>query len=189
MLLAALGLDDNFLSENATSERRNWTCCILLFILLTNRTIKHELIALKTAELYITAYSTRCALVIDTDIRRERPTDKDFCKPYNLLRKEQQRWERDPRRKEPWETTHQRNLDNHVASTSKHPDSLEAATADWFSVGLYTGLRKSEWAQPNNQHWHPHTFLREDNYTPLPRAFMRKDIRFISERKVPLDTN
>lgn len=189
MLLKALNLDDDYLLESVPPDRRHWTCSILLFILLTNRTIKHMLIKLTTAELYISAFATLCALVQDIDIRKERQTDKTFAEHYNLLRKEQRRWEEDPRRKEPWEPQHQRNLDAYVTSNNLDQDSLEAAISDWFAVGLYTGIRKSEWAQPDDTHWHPHTFLTEDRFSPLPRAFILPDISFLTKRKSPVSVN
>lgn len=117
------------------------------------------------------------------DIRKENQAETQFASHFNLLRKEQQRWEDDPNRKEPWEPAHQRNLDDYVANNLLPPDSLEAAISDWFCVGLYTGIRKSEWAQPNNSHWEPHRFQHEDRFTPLPRAFCRQDISFTTEQK------
>lgn len=76
-----------------------------------------------------------------------------------------------------------------IKAATHHIDSIEAAVADWFAVGLYTGIRKSEWAQRNNSDWRPDDFHREDQYSRLPRAFLCEDITFFPRRKAPLATS
>jgi hypothetical protein len=58
------------------------------------------------------------------------------------------------------EPAHQRNLDKFVSN--HYPDSPEHAMANWFAIGLYSGIRKSEWAQPNNPDWPLVNFQHED---------------------------
>lgn len=56
-----------------------------------------------------------------------------------------------------------------------NPHGIEAALADWFTCGLFAGLRKSEWCQ-DRTHKDPRTPA-IDERTNLPKAFMLADIR------------
>ena len=55
-------------------------------------------------------------------------------------------------------------------------DSFIGALADWFIVGLYTGLRKAEWAQPDNKQKCPSK--PELDIFGNTRAFVITDIEF-----------
>ena len=61
---------------------------------------------------------------------------------------EMQRYEKMPQRQEPFTITM---LDFAIEmAKDADPDSMLAALADWYIVGLHLGLRKAEWAQPQN---------------------------------------
>ena len=62
--------------------------------------------------------------------------------------KEMERYEKMPERQEPFTITM---LDFAIdMAKDADPDSMLAALADWYIVGLHLGLRKGEWAQPQN---------------------------------------
>jgi hypothetical protein len=189
MLLKALKLDDDYLLENASSARRVWTCCILLLILLTRRTIRHLIITLGTAKRYVQAYASLCSTVLNIDIRKTLQTDAHQAEPLRLLQNDQKRWEEDPKRKEPWSVDMQKNLDEWCNLTNQPEDSLASAISDWFCLGLYTGHRKSEWAQADDKNSLPADFQREDDDTNLPRAFTIDDIKFFTRQRKPLMVN
>jgi hypothetical protein len=189
MLLQALGLDDDYLLESASATRRVWTCCILLLTLLTKRTLRHTSIKLDTAKRYVHAYASLCALAHDIDIRKDAQTDTNAASTYLKLCEDQRRWEEDPKRKEPWLVAMTTNLDAWCIQTKQHADSLACALSDWFCVGLYTGHRKSEWAQPDHAHSAPSEYMREDCETNIPRAFTWDDVTFHTTRRQPLSTD
>jgi hypothetical protein len=191
MLLKALNLHDDYLLENPTTNpvRRVYTCCILLLILLTKRTLRHMTIKLDTAKRYVAAYASLCALAQDIDIRKDLQTDTVAGLPFRLLCADQKRWEEDPKRKEPWSVDMQKNLDAWCRDNLEPEDSHASAMSDWFCVGCYTGHRKSEWAQPEDAYSAPADFLREDDATNMPRAFTFSDISFHTSRRKPLTTN
>jgi hypothetical protein len=191
MLLKALNLHDDYLLENPTTNpiRRVMTCCILLLILLTKRTLRHMSIRLDTAKRYVAAYASLCALAQPIDIRKDLQTDTLSGLPFRLLCADQKRREEDPKRKEPWTIEMQKDLDAWCLATSQPEDSLASAMSDWFCVGCYNGHRKSEWAQPDDAFSIPADFLREDSETNMPRAFTLSDIGFHTTRRKPLTTN
>ena len=57
------------------------------------------------------------------------------------------------------------------------PDSLLAALADWFLVGMFTGPRLSEWAQPSGPSSHSITSPQLNKYKD-PMAFCLQDFTF-----------
>jgi hypothetical protein len=191
MLLKAIGLDDDYILDAPTTNvtRRVYTCCILLIILLTKRTLRHCTITLETAKRYVGAYASLCALVQAIDVRKDLQTDGKSGVPYLVLCADQKRWEEDPKRKEPWSIDMQRNLEQWCIDTTQPEDSLASAMSDWFCVGCYSGHRKSEWAQDKQEHSIPSDFLREDGDTNIPRAFTLADIEFHMDRRKPLPTN
>ena len=62
---------------------------------------------------------------------------------------EHRRWESMPNRREPltFSMVDQAFSDTYGSPGPKLDDSLEAALTDWFILGMYTGMRKSEWCQ------------------------------------------
>jgi hypothetical protein len=123
MLLQALGLNDDYLLESASATQHVWTCCILLLTLLTKRTLRYTSIKLDTAKRYVHAYSSLCTLAHDIDIRKAVQTDTNAAPTYLKLCEDQQRWEEDPKRKEPWLVAMTTNLDTWCTETSQHADS------------------------------------------------------------------
>jgi hypothetical protein len=71
---------------------------------------------------------------------------------------ETRRWESVADRREPltWEMVEYQQY----LATQSHFLSLDATMADWFVVGMYTGFRLSEWAQPSSTVHSTNTFQR-----------------------------
>ena len=70
-----------------------------------------------------------------------------FRRSFQSIYKELEHWETVPNRREPHTLEMLHDHQAQVACEGSHQDSLLAALADWFKVGLFAGLRKSEWAQ------------------------------------------
>eukprot|EP00957_Ditylum_brightwellii_P007982 604470-Ditylum_brightwellii.AAC.1 len=85
-----------------------------------------------------------------------------LCKPRHLMNplvspfgansawveaviQEQRKWETMPKRQEP--LTVEMTIKVYTMGKKEHNDSFIAAFRDWLIVGIYTGNRKSEWAQ------------------------------------------
>jgi hypothetical protein len=70
-----------------------------------------------------------------------------FIPELSKLFTELQRWESVPDRREPFTLDMLHALYSLVSTTQVPPDSDLAGLQDWFTIGLFAGLRKSEWAQ------------------------------------------
>jgi hypothetical protein len=118
------------------------------------------------------------------DPRRVHDTDKQLAPPIKAMLTELERWETVPNRHEPNTLQMQATLQSWTVDLDA--DSFYVTCVDWFLLGLYLGLRHSEWAQSraNNQlGTHQMNRLRD----PQPQAFLLGDFEFrdISGRRVP----
>jgi hypothetical protein len=86
-----------------------------------------------------------------------------------------QRWETVPNRREPFTLEMLHVLHSLVLSTHVSADSDLAALLDWFTIGLFAGLRKSEWAQDSGT-----TLVgsQQLNFRGETQAFCINDFRF-----------
>jgi hypothetical protein len=83
----------------------------------------------------------------ERDFRMQDDKNTTLIPELTKLYAELQRWESVPDRREPFTLDMLDALCSLVASTQAPPDSDLAALQDWFTIGLFAGLRKSEWAQ------------------------------------------
>jgi hypothetical protein len=73
----------------------------------------------------------------------------------------------------------------HSLVPSHEPDCLQAALADWFTLGLHTGLRSSEYCQTSTN---SRTGCFKTNLDGDPTAFLYRDFRFYhhDRKEIPL---
>ena len=130
-------------------------------------------ITLGTVKEYVNAVARITGLYRNEDIRKDNPLDRSMGNDLESVYKELKRWEDEPNRREPFTPPM---LDkSHEMAREAHNDSLLAALADWFTIGLFAGLRCGEFAQTETQRTDPSKpALNERGQT---RAFCLNDIR------------
>jgi hypothetical protein len=145
--------------------------------LFTGQLLLHRCIKLGTIKEYVCAAATFMQLF---GLRKSDPRYDDPCdtKVGNILTdvyKDMQGYEDLPRKRDPF-SPEKLDLALALAEADACPDGLLACLADWYiSIGLYTGLRKSEWAQPENNQYKPTSFQKD--VFGNARAFTINDIR------------
>ena len=136
----------------------------------------------------------RAAHPTNRDPRKLPPSSPDKYSPdLKGIIAEIRRWETMPNRVEPL-TPEMVDHAVHLA-TKSHPDSLIAAIAPWLDLGLYTGFRRIEWAQPSSKHANPsqpQTLESRDpttgvlTPTTIPYAFLPTDWLFFDTHNNPI---
>jgi hypothetical protein len=118
------------------------------------------------------------------DPRRVHDADKQLAPPIKAVLTELECWETVPNRREPYTLQMQATLQTWTVGVDN--DSYYSACVDWFLLGLYLGLRRSEWAQSRtNYRLGSHQMNRLP--TPQPQAFLLGDFEFrdVSGCRVP----
>lgn len=130
-------------------------------------------IRLGTIKEYVNAVAHITALYRNEDIRKDNPLDRSMGTYLESVYAELKRWEDEPNRRESFTPPM---LDRaHALALAAHILSLIAALADWFTIGLFAGLRCGEFAQTETQTTDPtKPALNERGQT---RAFCLNDIR------------
>jgi hypothetical protein len=135
--------------ENAKLRRGQLQLAMYAQHLATGSTLYCRQIRAKTIKLYIKNVAAALALFgpLERDFRKDNPTDKSMCPTLAAVFKELERWEQMPNRREPFTVEM---LDEWTKQVQNNRDSFfsrNAALADWFEIGLFTGSRLTEWAQ------------------------------------------
>jgi hypothetical protein len=169
---------DDILLEKSPVRRGNLQLAMYAMHLATGSTLLCKAIKCSTIKEYVKAAASIMGLLgKEIDYRRENPTDKAFCPSLQAVYNELQRWERVPNRREPFTLEMLADVQSQAQTSTltDGPDSLLPVLADWFEVGLFSGLRKSEWAQDAGCH-----HLSSPKQSPLRRAqaFTLSDIKF-----------
>lgn len=144
---------DNLWLENCDHRRRVYQFAQYTAHLCTGHTIHSKAIRYNTVLRYLHDAATFVKLQTGIDPRFELGSDS-FAEPIQRILAEYKRWEEVPNRREPWTIAMQDALDDHNNNID-HPsrdDLLNHAIADWCGLGLSTGYRKGEWAQPTQAH-------------------------------------
>lgn len=144
---------DNLWLENCDHRRRIYQFAQYATHLCTGETIQMRAIRHDTVCKYLQAAASFLQLKCHDDPRFELGA-KQYADPIKKVLKEYQRWEAMPDRREPWTVEMQRAFDkaNEAIVAQDKNDTLPLALADWFALGLSTGYRRGEWAQPNAKH-------------------------------------
>jgi hypothetical protein len=81
------------------------------------------------------------------DFRRLNNNDTGFTPELTKLLHELERWESVPHRREPFTLDMLHELYSWASTSDGLVDSSLDALQDWFTIGLFAGLRKGEWSQ------------------------------------------
>lgn len=165
--------------DGVPESGRVWVLACYATHLCSQSTILGTAIVTKTIREYLRAAN---AAMIATcgfgGLREESSTSSDYAKPISDVLLEYDRWMSVPNRQEPY-TTLMHETFGAICSTDQSPtysDSLQAALLDFFGLGLSTGHRLSEWAQPADMYGTlSEVFLSDAN---RPRAFTVDDVSF-----------
>jgi hypothetical protein len=146
-------LEDDYYMESWTQDRRIWTMAMYASHLCTGHTIKGKPIRSSTVKEYLHDVATFILCNIGIDPRFESGEFK-LADPIQKVITEYERWEKQPNRRAPWTVAMQQHLDKVVATeqTLHGDDGFKPAIADWTALGISTGMRRSEWVQPDNKH-------------------------------------
>ena len=153
MFLQNMGIDDDYFMATWSQDRRIWTMALYASHLCTGKTIRNKAIRASTVKEYLHDVATFILCNTGVDPRFEKGEYK-LAEPIQKVLTEYERWEKQPNRRAPWTVAMQQHLDKVVATEqSLHGDNgFQAAISDWTGLGLSTGMRRSEWVQPDNKH-------------------------------------
>lgn len=149
-----MGLDDDMFLVNCTQRRRNWQFALYAAHLCSGEGIQLKAIRSNTVEQYLRDAAIFIKLRAKVDPRFN-IDGKTMADPIKDVLKEYKRWEKVPDRREPWTVEMQKAFDEanaSLAADDHKEDTIELAIADWTALGLSTGIRRSEWAQPDTKH-------------------------------------
>ena len=168
---------DDLLMERMPIERCNLQWALYAAHLATGSTLWLRHIKSGTIRAYINAGASFMACFGNRpcDTRRALPTDKSLAPCIQAVLDEQARWEKVPNRREPYTLEMLHHLQAQVSKESPSTTSLLSAMADWSEIGLFTGHRLTEWAQPAGKYdlADPELDIFGD-----PRAFRLIDLEF-----------
>ena len=155
MFLYNMGIDmeDDPFMANWDHRRRIWTMALYTSHLCTGHSIKGKPIRCNTVKDYLRDVASFIYCHTDVDPRFELGKNH-IADPIQKVLNEYKRFERIENRREAWTVEMQLRLDAKVAAMDWEgaDDSIAAAIADWTALGLSTGIRRSEWVQPNKKH-------------------------------------
>jgi hypothetical protein len=140
----AVGLGANPLLEGYPVTTRNALLACYTLKLCTGSNLKSKTIKVSTVRRYLGAVTKYFKAQGQPDPLADASGHRS-SRIDGILR-ECHRWESLTDKREPltWEMV----CYQQAKARAQHPDSLDAIMADWFLVGMYTGFRLSEWAQP-----------------------------------------
>lgn len=187
MFANAMRWHDDLLMQPMSLERANLQLAIYAAHLGNGNTLWHRQIKCATIKHYVNAAASFACLfgTHPRDPRRQTIAEAAVCPPLQAVYKELSRWEDIPNRREPFTTDMLADLQRFAAGSDQ--DSLAHVMADWAEIGLFTGHRLSEWAQPSgNGSLAPDNI--QNNFRGAPKAFQLSDVRIMGpgERHLPL---
>lgn len=187
MFCSDMKLKDDWLLENVTQERRNWQIALYATHLATGSNLWHKSIKSATIGKYLLDVSKFLSRFHPIDPRKSDATTKSLAPCVQSVLTEVARWEGIVDKREPftadmfhWQDRRCQNL----PATS--PDNIHNALRDWFGVGLYAGLRLTEWAQEAGNSNINNPILDPQG---KPKAFCLNDLEFrgIGNRRISLE--
>lgn len=181
-----MGYDDDLWLEHCDHRRRIYQFAQYAAHLCTGSTIQVRAIRHSTVLRYLNDAATFVKLKTGIDPRHSLGTSKMDDAIQKVL-DEYKRWEKIPQRREPWTVEMQQAFDAANRNLSAaDADSLPVALADWFALGLSTGFRVGEWAQPNKHHADPSN-PDDKEWDGITAAMLPRDFTFYDRtgRKIP----
>ena len=167
--------DDLFL-EHCDERRRTLQLAMYAQHLATGSTLAHRQIKASTIKAYlrdVASFLTRFG-ERPVDPRKERGSER-LHSMLDRIFKELERWEKVPKRREPFTVEMLMAMDNTAVFGTHSFTSKWSAIADWGDCGIRGGFRKTEFVQESNN---------SDIDNPLldiygnPKAFCLNDFRF-----------
>jgi len=146
-------MEDDHYMTSWSQQRRIWTMALYASHLCTGQTIRNKAIKGSTVEAYLHDVATFILCNTGVDPRFEDGTCV-LAEPIQKVITEYKRWEKQPNRRSPWTVAMQKHLDKVVATEEflHGEDGFKPAIADWTAKSFSTGVRRSEWVQPDNKH-------------------------------------
>ena len=147
-----MGYEDDLWLANCTDHRRRtYQFAEYATHLCTGETIQCRAIRHGTVLKYLRDAAGFVKLKTGIDPRCELDSTR-IADPIKKVTDEYLRWEKIPDRREPWTVEMQKAFDkaNREIDAADKDDTLPLALADWCALGLSTGYRIGEWAQPND---------------------------------------
>jgi hypothetical protein len=145
-------------------ESQQLLLCIYVNHLANDNGLYCKRITANTIKGYARAAAGLMALSGDrwVDVRKDDPTSSAMGKFLTRMFKELDRYETAPQRREPF-TLSMMECALQRARVVKYDDHIDQVLADWYEICLFTGQRKSEWAQPDERckllgHYHRNIF-------------------------------
>jgi hypothetical protein len=168
-----MNLDDDILLETAPLDRCNYQMALYAMHLATGSNLRYRTIKAGTIGNYLASVAKFLGRFSDRDVRKT--VDSPNIAPcIKSILDEVKRWEDMPKRREPFTPEMWKHLHSQLCP-SESPDSSTAACTDWFTCGLFGGLRLSEWAQDDAHQTLDNPTL---NYRSDPKAFCLYDFSF-----------
>jgi hypothetical protein len=155
--------------------------CVYINHLWNDNGIYHNRIRAKTIKNYVREVAGLLSLSGSrlVDIRREDQTGTKLTPVLQRMFAEIDKFETAPNRREAFTLPMLREA---LARADQVPflDHIDMVLADWYEVCLFTGARKSEWAQPAECHKAPGSYFR--NLQNDAYAFRMADLRIETRR-------
>jgi hypothetical protein len=167
---------DDLVGERTSLRRLQLQLTMYAQHLFTGQSLQFRRIKLGTIKDYVRAAATFMQLFSSRkfDPRYDGPLETKVGKLLSEVYKDMQKYEELPRKREPF-GPEMLELARKLALEDNRPDGLLACLADWYVIGLNAGLRKSEWAQPENKQYKPSDYQKD--VFGNARAFTINDIR------------
>jgi hypothetical protein len=142
--------------------------------LATGESLTHKQIKASTINDYLFTVAKFLGRFSDRDVRKPDQVSPALAPCIKAVLTELKRWENMPNRREPFTPEMWAYIQDTLRPTATE-DSLVAACTDWFTCGLFAGLRLGEWAQDE-----AHRLLHNPDYNIRgdPRAFCLDDFSF-----------
>jgi hypothetical protein len=182
-----MNIKDDWLLENVTQERRYWQLALYATHLATGSTLWFKSIKSATIGKYLLAVAKFLARFHPTDARKIDLTTKSLAPCVQAILTEVARWEDMKNKREPYTVDMflWQDARCHELPASAH-DSIRHALRDWFGIGLYGGLRLTEWAQESGHSNISNPML---DLKGIPKAFCLLDLEFrtIGNQRISLE--
>ena len=182
-----MNLVDDWLLEDCQQDRRNYQLALYATHLATGSTLWHKSIKSSTIGKYLFDVAKFLGLFNKIDCRKTDSISTKLAPCIQAVLTEVARWEGVKDKREPYTSDMFYWQDRRCqALESTNPDSIHHALRDWFGVGLYGGLRLTEWAQEASNSSLENPVL--DN-KGIPKAFCLSDLEFrsIGNRRISLE--
>ena len=177
MFARSMNWFDDPVMEKMPLRRKQLQLAMFALHLFTGHSITCRQIKANTIRAYLRAVATFMQLFGNQqmDCHQDHPLDKSMGILLTRIFAEIDRYDGVPHRKEPFTVEMLDFALDLAAALGEDPDSYVLVLADWYIVGLNAGLRKAEWAQPEDKQLDPE--CPELNEKEETKAFCLNDIR------------